>query len=318
MNATNKPKISFNGIAPAPAKQPDAGLGAMPFVRPTAPSFARRNAMPLAIGAICALTFALGIVTTLLVTRGEQAPQVASLETAVSASLQDDVTRGQSADLLAVATPAPRAQTQTEVLAAAVIAGLQPAPTIGKLTPEEQAQVADQAASVLQNNNLRMLREGVLGGVYKVESIQKDGKKRIRLSTVNAQIGQQQLVDLLRSAAAEGKIEMPASLSTAEGDLDMDTLLFNLVQTSLANDGTPEGAEAAREMSRRAFAASQAKTKQVAGDRVYTVEPGDSLAYISLQFYGAPNQYEKIFAANRDILQSPDHIRIGQRLKIPS
>ena len=70
-------------------------------------------------------------------------------------------------------------------------------------------------------------------------------------------------------------------------------------------------------MSRRAFAASSARTNEVKGVRVYTVEPGDSLAYISLQFYGRPNDYLRIFEANSDTLSSPDLIRIGQRLIIP-
>jgi len=71
-------------------------------------------------------------------------------------------------------------------------------------------------------------------------------------------------------------------------------------------------------MSRRAFAASSAKTRDVKGERVYIVEPGDSLAYISLQFYGKPSEFDRIFEANRSVLSSPDRIQIGQRLIIPS
>jgi nucleoid-associated protein YgaU len=97
----------------------------------------------------------------------------------------------------------------------------------------------------------------------------------------------------------------------------MDTMMFNLVQTSLANDGTIEGAEAAREMSRKIFAASIVQSIEVAGQRIYIVKPGDSLAYISLQFYGKPSDFERIFEANREMLQSPEHIQIGQQLIIP-
>ena len=68
---------------------------------------------------------------------------------------------------------------------------------------------------------------------------------------------------------------------------------------------------------RRAFAASAAKTQIVNGQRFYTVEAGDSLAYISLQFYGSTNAYEKIFDANRSAISSPNQIQIGQRLVIP-
>lgn len=51
--------------------------------------------------------------------------------------------------------------------------------------------------------------------------------------------------------------------------------------------------------------------------RTYTVQSGDTLSKISKQFYGNANQYMKIFEANRDKLQSPDRIQIGEELKIP-
>ena len=50
----------------------------------------------------------------------------------------------------------------------------------------------------------------------------------------------------------------------------------------------------------------------------YTVQPGDTLSKISQQFYGSPNQYNRIFEANRDQLSDPDKIRPGQVLRIPA
>jgi nucleoid-associated protein YgaU len=51
--------------------------------------------------------------------------------------------------------------------------------------------------------------------------------------------------------------------------------------------------------------------------RHYTVKAGDTLSKISRQFYGDPNQYTKIFEANRDILSDPNSISPGQELVIP-
>ena len=48
------------------------------------------------------------------------------------------------------------------------------------------------------------------------------------------------------------------------------------------------------------------------------MERGDSLAYLALQFYGNGSDFQRIFAANRDILSSPQNIQIGQRLRIPA
>lgn len=52
--------------------------------------------------------------------------------------------------------------------------------------------------------------------------------------------------------------------------------------------------------------------------QTYTVKPGDTLSKISKQFYGNANDYMRIFNANKDKLKDPDHVNIGQELKIPA
>ena len=51
--------------------------------------------------------------------------------------------------------------------------------------------------------------------------------------------------------------------------------------------------------------------------RTYTVQSGDTLSKIAKQFYGNANDYNKIFEANQDKLDSPDKIDVGQELVIP-
>ena len=51
--------------------------------------------------------------------------------------------------------------------------------------------------------------------------------------------------------------------------------------------------------------------------RTYTVQPGDTLSKISKEFYGNPNQYMKIFEANRTQLKNPNEIQVGQQLVVP-
>ncbi|MBV9157866.1 MAG: LysM peptidoglycan-binding domain-containing protein, partial [Acidobacteriaceae bacterium] len=53
------------------------------------------------------------------------------------------------------------------------------------------------------------------------------------------------------------------------------------------------------------------------GSRTYKVQPGDTLSKIAKQYYGNANDYNRIFEANRDKLQSPDKIQVGQELVIP-
>jgi nucleoid-associated protein YgaU len=56
---------------------------------------------------------------------------------------------------------------------------------------------------------------------------------------------------------------------------------------------------------------------QGASGQTYEVKSGDNLSKISKQFYGDANEYMRIFYANRDKLNDPDKIQIGQQLTIP-
>lgn len=67
----------------------------------------------------------------------------------------------------------------------------------------------------------------------------------------------------------------------------------------------------------RAMGAAAGGGGQGAGGQTYEVKSGDNLSKISKQFYGDPNEYMRIFYANRDKLNDPDKIQIGQKLVIP-
>lgn len=53
-------------------------------------------------------------------------------------------------------------------------------------------------------------------------------------------------------------------------------------------------------------------------EQIYEVVSGDTLGAIAQRFYGKASLYMKIFEANRDILDNPDLIKVGQKLKIPA
>jgi LysM repeat protein len=53
------------------------------------------------------------------------------------------------------------------------------------------------------------------------------------------------------------------------------------------------------------------------GGQSYKVVAGDTLSKISKKYYGDPNEYMRIFYANRDKLNDPDKIQVGQDLVIP-
>lgn len=49
----------------------------------------------------------------------------------------------------------------------------------------------------------------------------------------------------------------------------------------------------------------------------YTVVSGDTLGKIARRFYGEAGHYKVIFEANRDQLNDPDMIKVGQVLTLP-
>ncbi len=50
----------------------------------------------------------------------------------------------------------------------------------------------------------------------------------------------------------------------------------------------------------------------------YTIESGDSLSKVAKQFYGNAMDYPKLFEANKEVIQDPDLIYPGQKIRIPA
>jgi len=53
-------------------------------------------------------------------------------------------------------------------------------------------------------------------------------------------------------------------------------------------------------------------------DEIYEIKSGDTLGKIAKQYYGSASKYMKIFEANRDIIDNPDRIYPGQKIRIPA
>jgi nucleoid-associated protein YgaU len=48
----------------------------------------------------------------------------------------------------------------------------------------------------------------------------------------------------------------------------------------------------------------------------YLIKKGDTLSAIAKQFYGKPNDYPRIFEANREVIKDPNKIFPGQKIRI--
>jgi nucleoid-associated protein YgaU len=53
-------------------------------------------------------------------------------------------------------------------------------------------------------------------------------------------------------------------------------------------------------------------------ESIYVVKKGDTLQRISKEVYGTTRKWKKIYEANKHILKSPDLIKPGQELTIPT
>lgn len=49
----------------------------------------------------------------------------------------------------------------------------------------------------------------------------------------------------------------------------------------------------------------------------YVIRAGDTLSKLAKQYYGDARKYPRIFEANREVIQDPDKIYVGQRIRIP-
>lgn len=49
----------------------------------------------------------------------------------------------------------------------------------------------------------------------------------------------------------------------------------------------------------------------------YTVQPGDTLSAVASKTLGSVRRYEEIYEANRDVMSTPNSLKIGMKLRIP-
>ena len=52
--------------------------------------------------------------------------------------------------------------------------------------------------------------------------------------------------------------------------------------------------------------------------QIHEVVPGDNLSTLAQRYLGSQSRYLNLYEANRDVLKSPDDLRVGMKLKIPA
>lgn len=49
----------------------------------------------------------------------------------------------------------------------------------------------------------------------------------------------------------------------------------------------------------------------------YVIQSGDTLGGLAKKYYGNARDYPRIFEANREVIEDPDKIYVGQKIRIP-
>ena len=52
-------------------------------------------------------------------------------------------------------------------------------------------------------------------------------------------------------------------------------------------------------------------------EEYYVIERGDTLSHIARRYYGNANTWPRLFEANREVIQDPDRIFPGQKIRVP-
>jgi nucleoid-associated protein YgaU len=117
-------------------------------------------------------------------------------------------------------------------------------------------------------------------------------------------------------ASVEGKVvTLTGHAPTKEAKLEAGRAFNALVETeNTVNAMRVEEAPAAEAA---AAPPAGAAAPPAGSGRIHQVKMGDTLSGIAKTYYGKASLYMKIFEANRDQLDNPDLIKVGQKLRIP-
>ena len=130
----------------------------------------------------------------------------------------------------------------------------------------------------------------------------KEGKEADDIKrTINAALGDQ--LDNLDVAFRDGTAKLSGTARSMATKEKAVLLAGNLKGVEKVDDGGLRVREEA------------AKTEQ---PNFYTIEKGDSLSKIAEREYGDAQQWRALFEANKEVIEDPDLIYPGQRIRIPA
>lgn len=262
----------------------------------------------VAIVALCAVLILLNPLD--FMGRGARDAQLAP---AKDAGVAGQSVAGQTVAGQAVAK-APTAAPSTDSLSATTAA------ILADLTAAAEDKAPDPAATALAPVNeadevMRKMSaavlEGLRGGAEPQPATSLEGLVAQALAAGQTDAAIDRIVN---EAVAEGKMEAPAMLRTAEGKVDTAVLLAAILQEAQGEEFGQGDLSEPTEAVEGGTLAMQVASEDV----IYTVQPGDSLGSLALRFYGDAGLYTAIFKANRQVMETPESLSYGMKLLIPA
>jgi len=163
---------------------------------------------------------------------------------------------------------------------------------IGRKVFDTDAEAADNILAHIQNNN---------PGIDSLRVAYDDGAVT--------------LTGRARDQAAKEKVVLMAGNVKGVERVDADgvSVIPAVTQEQLEQAGIrkPASAPAA------SAAAPAAESGAAEETRFYVIQKGDTLSGIAKKYYGNAMEYPQLFEANREVIEDPNKIYPGQKIRIP-
>lgn len=119
-----------------------------------------------------------------------------------------------------------------------------------------------------------------------------------------------QHIEIRTSGVKNVSVDFDDGVATICGDCDNQAIKDQVILLA----GNIQGVE---KIVADGLNAPEPAPEEVSKDEFYEIQSGDTLGAIAKQFYGQASQYMRIFEANRDIIDDPNKIYPGQKIRIP-
>ena len=143
----------------------------------------------------------------------------------------------------------------------------------------------------------------------KVQSAVENVRGKFPNSQISAKVNDDVVTLTGRAPDLETKTRIMAAFNDA-----VETK--NTINQIAIEQPTPQAAGAA--LGAKPIGTTPVGTTSATEHRMHDVVSGDTLSALAKRYYGDASKYNKIFEANRDQLNDPDKIKVGQKLKIPT